>query len=148
MLSDQTIRNRVAARRDASALTALIRELIDATPEEARQVLFETLREGVDAWQADHLLAQEVESLRQKLRNPTPMNDAECEQFGNTAMPFGKFAGQPIHSVELRYLEWLAFAPDEFKLSLQRYLLNPLVEASLTSQILGCGSMEGTVHVR
>lgn len=57
-----------------------------------------------------------------------PLSDAESRYVGKLSMPFGRHCGEQIDQVPLDYLIWLVEQPDDFKVSLKRYIKSQRIQ--------------------
>jgi hypothetical protein len=57
--------------------------------------------------------------------NAVENNCVPIARLGATAMPFGRFNGQPLDEVPLDYLDWLCRSTENFLEDLRAYLKHP-----------------------
>ena len=129
-MNDQEKRHfdRIEARKFAE--TCL--ELCEPEPGKSelwQQVFWATIRKGIDAKNPPPVLKEASPG------DGGPMSCHEAAEFESSLMPFGMHKGKPIADVPLKYLDWLAGAPDNFRDSIRKYLRMPRVACMLRQQL-------------
>lgn len=111
-MNDDTIKRRVSARDQARLVSGLVVEDAGRIHADAQGAFWEELR---------RLLPRAFAPPVVKPAGGEPFNDDQARVFGNTKMPWGKYAGTRVDEVPLDYLEKLC-DPQPFVKSLKRYV--------------------------
>jgi len=106
-LSDEEVSNRIDARHAAE----LIAELVDEEAQKYGRVFWEQLHKICCA----HVPCLVDEELRK-----STMGMQEAREFGRVEIEFGRYEGQCIDEVPMRWLEW--YASQDFVDKVRRYL--------------------------
>ena len=100
------------------SLADLIRGALDDESEIGKRIILNRI--------ASELPPQKPEAT---LNIVPAMTDQEARTYGSESLPFGKRAGEPIDSVPLSYLVWLADESRQTWRRLHAYLNSPRIKA-------------------
>ena len=112
-MSDETLKRRVAGSLFAVELMALIpsADFADAN----------FMGGLIDRIKRD--------SSSEPIEDVSDVKPEPIARLGNTAMPFGQYAGKLFDDVPLEYLDWLCRSQEDFYKDLRAYLKHPELES-------------------